>query len=987
MSLLPDTHGRVPFAVLGVFLVVGSAVTSGIITGLEKERSAEIPLSLATTALEYAIKNVEADMSRLLAYSGLQALKKVGETPVISSTLSTRAAKKYADFNEDGHFDSEDVKDKKIDTQQEIMMFNRNWARNMARCYFNRYLNATFQQPMYEGEEYALTIYDPGGNGAVDDWRDVTFHKISMQVDRAAHIDLLVTEDNTSYDTYWTAEVESLGLEIEHMASGERWVKWLNISCLIPSRLPLLMGLTHTYQKSVSGSTSPFMGLVTAMGAGYTEVRSLLQYAGKYDWVKNVVDNRWLQYVANTALLGIQYLVFNSIDPVALAQLALHVNDLVSKGTPYDTGTLSDIITHTISLPIDHRENIFKTLGRENESAASAALNELTTGGNGSRASADVWDLSRQILNETQTIYYYYNRSAGFCNQTTWKGYSFTENDCTYRLSLQEGDPDNDTTGSQPCFTRRYSDRVNRSILQKIREEINRTYSANFSTRVQKTKRSEGYSPPLNGNWRLLSVGEWKLVDSKATSGVLKEGDLPTVLPYTEKWILSWERKERWEQEECHQEKRGGKNVTVCRWVPRNVTHYYNESAAFELNAHPWYPDIEDVFYQKEVLGMPPHEGGPYTDDNLQFLLEEYVDKYFTKLRDRYTDVTVGCGRNTSAMLDERWWKNNTPKEGAQGRVRIAWVEREALAALWNITQLIKEDQQVYSDTAPMFYSDEPSAANLSVLEKTQKAVKDEFQRHKERYAGGAHYRSDSRYKSAAARVIAATRKWFVQEVEQRLQKSCRSRVEEKIDAQLEHHAEDGGLSYEGYRRHSDMHQSGIDHLTSIRFGSQMNLDNGRWQENVTLGVSTVPDYFDVDATPSREQDWWFNVKNVCLFGPTGLPVLPTPVTPWVVTLNAWYIQVNGRWDSFTVLDSSDETLPHALFGHCSQTYCRQKEVVYDRVCHPYAPDSERMLGRNKPLCFECETMSLGIVPPGKVPIGDFGRIVESDCTGNETKR
>ncbi len=986
MSLLSDTRGRVPFAVLGVFLVVGSAVTSGIITGLEKERSAEIPLSLATTALEHTIKNVEADMSRLLAYSGLQALKKVGESPVISSTLSTRAAKKYADFNEDGHFDSEDVKDKKIDTQREIIMFNRNWARNMARSYFNRHLNATFQQPIYEGEEYSLTIYDPEGNGAVDDWRDVTFHEISMQVDRATHIDLLVTEDNTSYDTYWTAEIKNLGLEIQHMLSGESWVKWLNISCLIPSRLPLLMRLTDTYQKSVNGSTSPFMGLVTAMGVGYTEVRSLLQYAGKYDWVKNIVDNRWLQYVANTALLGIQYLVFNSIDPMALAQLALHVNDLVSKGTRYDTGTLSDIITDTISLPIDHRENIFKTLGRENESTASATLGELTAGGNETQTNAGLWNLSRGILNETQTIYYYYNRSAGFCNQTTWKGYSFTENGRTYRLSLQDGDPDNDITSTQPCFTRRYSDRVNRSVLQKIREEIHRTYSANFSTHAQKKKRSEGYSPPLNGNWRLLSVGEWKLADSKATSGVLEEGDLPAILHYTEKWVLSWERKERWEHEECHPEKRGDENVTVCHWVPYNVTHYYNETATFGLSAESRYPDIEDVFSEKEVLGMPPHEGEPYTDDNLQFLLEEYVNEYFTKWRDRYTDVAVGCGRNTSAVLDERCWKNNTAEDCARGRERIAWLEKEALAALWNITQLIKEDQQVYSHTVHTFYSDELYAANLSVLEKMQKAVENEFQRHRERYAGGAHYRNGSRYKSAAARVMAATREWFVQEVEQQLQKSYRSRVEEKIDAQLDFHAEKGSPTYEGYRHHSDMYQSGIDHLTSIRFGSQMNLHNVQWQENVTLAVSAVPDYFDVDATLSREEDWQFNVKNVCLFGPTGLPVLPTPVTPWVVTLNAWYIQVDGRWDSFTVLDSSDETLPHALFGHCSQTYCRQKEVVYDRVCHPHAPDSERMLGRNKPLRFECKTMSLGIVPPGKLPIGDFGHIVESDCVGNETK-
>lgn len=966
-----DRRGRVPFAVLGVFLVVGSAVTSGIITNLEKERSMEIPLSLSTISLEYTIKNVEADLSRILAYSCLRALKQVGETPVIHSTLPTKVAQDYADFNENGGYDSGDLPDHTIDSKEEILKFNRNWARNMARVYMNQHINTTFQQPIYTGEEYALTIYDPDNNGAMDDWRDITFQQVAMKVDRTTHIDLLISEDTDSYDTYWTATAHGIGVQIEHLRSGESWVKWLNISCLIPSRLPLLMGLTDTYQESITGPLSPLMGLVTAMGAGYTEVRSLLQYAGKYDWVKNIVDNRWLQYLTNTALLGIQYVVFNSIDPMALAQLALQVNDLVSKGTRYDTGTLSDIITSTVSLPIDHQENIFKTVGQENESAAHATLNQVLTNGDPARGNASLWALSRGILNESETIYYYHNHSVGFCNQTEWKGYSFMKDGHIYRLSLQGENPDRHGVVSGTCFTRRYSDEVNHTIQKKIQEEISRTYSANFSTRVEKRRCADEYSPCLDGNWRFLSADEWDLVASEAKGPVLKEGHLPPSLPYVENWTLYWERKERWEHREGPQ-----------NWVAYDVIHYYNETATFYLHADPRHWDVAGVFVQKSV-GTPPYTS-THTDDNLQFLLEKYVDGHFTTWRDYYTNTAKDSGRNISLLADTQCWQNNTADGDTAGREKIAWVEEEARAALWNITQLIKEDREEYSKISAHFYADGTTTVNLSLMEKERQALWAEFQRHKERYIHAAYYKQGNRYHSAAARAIATIREWFVGEIERRLQTSYRSQIEEKINERLGRCATHSGVTYGNYQNGLDTYKKGVDQLTSIQFGHQMELSNEQWRENITVAVSAVPDYFDFEATPSGEEKWEFNVKNICLFGPTGLPVLPTPITPWIVTVNAWYIHVDGHWDSFTVLDSTDETHPHAVFGHCSQTYCRKDEIVYDRVCHPHAPDSRTKLGRNLPLHFEVETMSVGIVPPGKLPIGDLDQSVEWDRVGNE---
>jgi len=65
MEFIEDRRGRVPFAVLGVFLLVGSAVTSGIITGLEREHA--ISISSNSISLQSSIAPLFSGSKTLIA--------------------------------------------------------------------------------------------------------------------------------------------------------------------------------------------------------------------------------------------------------------------------------------------------------------------------------------------------------------------------------------------------------------------------------------------------------------------------------------------------------------------------------------------------------------------------------------------------------------------------------------------------------------------------------------------------------------------------------------------------------------------------------------------------------------------------------------------------------------------------------------------------------------------------------------------------------
>jgi len=141
------------------------------------------------------------------------------------------------------------------------------------------------------------------------------------------------------------------------------------------------------------------------------------------------------------------------------------------------------------------------------------------------------------------------------------------------------------------------------------------------------------------------------------------------------------------------------------------------------------------------------------------------------------------------------------------------------------------------------------------------------------------------------------------------------------------------------------------------------------WDENVTLGIDMEPDYLFAEDNDGK-QLINLGVRNICLMGPKGVPVLPPP--HYVVHFNSWMIDVEGRIDEFLVFDGDNECHPNPMFGHEAQVYRRKDEAIEDLT------DNFEIIGRNYPIEFKFTTGTFIIVPPGPRGIGDGLNLTES---------
>ncbi|MCX9074069.1 MAG: hypothetical protein OIN88_05340, partial [Candidatus Methanoperedens sp.] len=86
---------------------------------------------------------------------------------------------------------------------------------------------------------------------------------------------------------------------------------------------------------------------------------------------------------------------------------------------------------------------------------------------------------------------------------------------------------------------------------------------------------------------------------------------------------------------------------------------------------------------------------------------------------------------------------------------------------------------------------------------------------------------------------------------------------------------------------------------------------------------------------------------------------------PWIMTVNAWKIDVEGEFVKFVVYDADNEVHPNAIFGHDAQVYVREEIPVYDSM-------TQTPIGNNQRIKFSFTTGTFIAVPPGKITgVGD----------------
>jgi len=305
-KFVKDETARIPFSVIGVFLILGSSFTSVYVTNLETQKAVEIASTIDFNEIDNLIRYVEADISTAMNIAGIKGLKKIGEEPVITCAGG----------------DPDTV--------------NMNRVKKTIMDELNIYLTSHYYYDEYKNGDYVINIIIPTGETyPIISEDEITFTERKMELSRYT-IDLIGPSPTKKNPVYWVAEVP-ISIEIETVnETGKGQVileKDIKISSILTARYLLLKALVDEYHSEISGCPSSLWTFTTIIANLYSLIRGYKH--NKNSKPLNIVDNVHLAPVVNSGLLLQQGFVFGSVDPLSLVDLVIETSKaLKNKNDP-----------------------------------------------------------------------------------------------------------------------------------------------------------------------------------------------------------------------------------------------------------------------------------------------------------------------------------------------------------------------------------------------------------------------------------------------------------------------------------------------------------------------------------------------------------------------------------------------------------------------------------------------------------------------------
>ena len=887
-----DNRARIPFSVIGIFLILGSSFTTVYVTNLESEKSEEISQTINFNEIENFLRLAEADMATALNLAGLKGLKEIGEEPVISVSDDQKAGNPYGD------------------TPDEI---NKNRVRSIILEDMNVYLSNSYLNDNFNNGRFSINVMIPENESNPIVTRDViSFSYINMELKRAFTINEIGPEPKRNFDTYWAAHVP-IKVEIFQISDDSYDIfvinRTIDVSTIITCRYNLLKNLVDEYHGEIHGFPCSLWTVCTVLFNIYSLARGLLHW--KKGDPANVVDNAHLHPMVNTGLLLQQGFVFGSVDPMALVGLATSMGSSSSDAEDqvydsFESGDNSwDIDTSAISgvLPEDDGSGMPTT-----DVAPDIDIEEI--------ASMPLYDVNSIILT-----------------------FVHKDNPKLKEIEILS----NPTEEEIEAVVKDYQDRdyilnnseknladidINQTTVDYIKEIIRTVYSAEMETQVERGSNlvsdyeSAGYSIDKTSSPWISSSYTFNGSINKPGKGSIQPGDVL----YGEFYYVD------------------GEEVLI-----KIVLNEYSNYDVF-VN------DIKDVFYRND----------PLNDENLMDTIDKYKDMVLT-----------------DGNISE--WLDNESVSGVVNTSKVvgsynSWVETDAWDALVGILDEIKKIKLDPSITITKF----PDP--VSLLKEAKRDLLEKYEQNMSRYLSIDDYRDGSLFISAGKKAVYCARHWYVYKIQNDI-KSYYSNVESVLDGYIDDALQDGGGS--GGASAGDVHDaldgeamSTLQNSFVIPMGYDIPLKN-EWTESIRIAVDQDPDYLDPDEevkltaedTNNKSESFYpLKLKNTCVLGPSGFPVLPpTPVTPWIFTFNIWYIEIKGEYTEFKVVDTTDETHFDPIIGHQAQIYTRKHWAI---------KEGEKTIGENTRLKFEISTVAMSFVPPYYFMVGDTAGGLEEKSKG-----
>jgi len=903
---LKDNHAHIPFSVIGVFLLIGSSITAAYVSQLELNKADEISSTIDFNEIENLMRYAEADIATALNIAGMKGLKEVGKKPVI--------------IPENQSSDAYEV--------------NCNRVKSTIMDELNIYLAGSYLCESFNDGRYAINVViSEGKDFPIVSIDEISFKNLEMDLNRFT-LPLIGPEAEKSHCTYLVADV-LIDIEIKELSgkSNSKTVttRKINVSSVITSRYPLLKSLVDEYYETING-IGPLWTFTTVLSNVYSLARGYKHYSsGK---PLNVVDNKHLAPLINGGLLLEEGLVFGSVDPLSLVDFAIESGKALKNS---DEQSSTDVFNGMEGDEFNvHTDDFSK--GTANADAGDDENTSIDDS-----PYINISEIAQRVLYDCNSVILnFVDSSNNFIHieliDASWEDIGNTVEDYVNNgysfINIEKGDM-----------------LQNQTTLDKLDDIISTVYSAEMKTDVKRDSNptvAYGYHNgyPINngtGAW-VLDYYEFKDTIDKPSKGQIDSG----CTLYGEIYDVYWTREHYWSARTV--ETSG--NETWVNWTHFATTdNKVEEAVSIEviLNRYSEYnstkDDVKDVFYRNDSVN----------DENLADTIQKYKDNFFIPDLENLIETGDGSSHIETVFGDF-----------------YSWVETEAWYVLNEILDLIgniKQDPSINSTNYPNPV-DLLNAAKKDLLIKYNESI--------DGYLNISAYQSISLFSSVGKKAVYCVREWYVYKVQESIEnvfEGIVNEIDEQIEDAIPSNADFSSQDVEDTLSGEAMNT--LKNQFSIPFGFDMNLTNSDgdypWNESIRLAIDQYPNYLDPfnEVEFEGKKDYWLGIKNTCTLGPTGLPILPpTPVTPWVVTLNVWLIEVHGEYAQFKVIDSSDETLFNPLFGHEPQIYLREKkDIVIDNT----------KIGSNSRMHFDFTTVAFGVVPSWGMMVGDIGEYTEED--------
>ena len=335
-GFVADERARIPFSVIGIFLIIGSSFTTVYVANLETENSFKIANSINSSEIESCIRYVEADLARSLNYAACEAFEEIGKNPAIKGYEETPY---NIDLDADGSVS--------------YIEANLNAARHLTQSRFNKHITTNFMKNRCTFNDYIINVCD-----SISNWQDIDVRIITMDLERA--LNRGIQEPKKTYNVYPVLTTK-LNIEVTRKDDNEKiFTRQVNVSTIINSRYLLLEDITKDFEERLSGSFGALGVDVLAGAMGLTWLRGYSQYF--LSTPNNIISNEWLEILTNSGILLEEGFVYNTADPIGMVYVGYKTSKAVANELGYDLGSESEELKNSIDEPADNSnfEDIYK---------------------------------------------------------------------------------------------------------------------------------------------------------------------------------------------------------------------------------------------------------------------------------------------------------------------------------------------------------------------------------------------------------------------------------------------------------------------------------------------------------------------------------------------------------------------------------------------------------------------------------------------------